>query len=106
VTKTIDPDLGKLRLSRVTTQRLDAYYAMLSHDRALSPATVRHIHAVLRGALGQAVKWGWIPANTAASASPPKLRRRDINPPSLTNVRRLLDASDEHDPEFGALCER
>lgn len=103
VNKTIGPDLGKLRLSRVTTQRLDAYYAMLSHDRALSPATVRHIHAVLRGALGQAMKWGWIPANTAASASPPKLRRRDINPPRLTNVRRLLDAADEHDPEFGAL---
>ena len=33
--------------------------------------------AVLRGALGQAVRWGWIPTNPAARASPPKIRRRN-----------------------------
>src|SRR6056297_3495962 len=65
VTKRIGPDLGKLRLSKVTTQRLDGYYSTLSHEGGLSPASVRHVHAVLRGALGQGVKWGWIPTNPA-----------------------------------------
>ncbi len=46
----IKPDLGGLRLGRVTTKRLDDYYAMLSKERGLSPATIRHVHAVFRGA--------------------------------------------------------
>ncbi len=76
---------------------------MLSHERGLSPASVRHVHAVLRGALGQAVKWGWVPVNPAASASPPKIRRKEIHPPSIADTRTLLDAADAHDPELGAL---
>lgn len=103
VTKRIGPDLGKLRLSKVTTQRLDGYYSTLTHEGGLSPASVRHVHAVLRGALGQGVKWGWIPTNPAVSASPPKIRRKEIRPPSVAVARKLLDAADEHDPEFGAL---
>jgi len=103
VTKTIEPDLGKLTLRRLTTQRLDAYYASLHRERGLSPASVRHVHAVLRGALGQAVRWGWIPTNPAASASPPKIRRQEINPPAIGDTRKLLAAADEHDPALGAL---
>ena len=103
VTKRIEPDLGKLPLRKVTTQRLDAYYASLIREHDLSPASVRHVHAVLRGALGQAVRWGWIPTNPAASASPPKLRKQEINPPAIGDTRDLLAAADEHDPAFGAL---
>ena len=103
VSKMIEPDLGKLTLRRVTTQRLDAYYATLSRERGLSAASVRHVHAVLRGSLGQAVRWGWIPTNPAASASPPKIRRREINPPAIGDTRALLATADEQDPSFGAL---
>ena len=98
------PDLGHLPLRRITTQRLDSYYASLSRDLGLSAATVRHHHAVLRGALGQAVQWGWIPNNPAAGASPPKIRRREITPPPLETTRQLLAAAaDDHTPEFGVL---
>jgi integrase len=103
VTRMIEPDLGKLTLRRVTTQRLDAYYTSLTRERGLSPTSVRHVHAVLRGALGQAVRWGWIPANAAATASPPKIRRREINPPAINDTRALLQAADEYVPEYGAL---
>ena len=99
----IDPDLGKLPLRRVTTQRIDAYYASLTRERGLSPASIRHVHAVLRGALGQAVRWGWISSNAAASASPPKLRRREITPPPMHATRNLLEAADVHDVDFGAV---
>ena len=99
----IDPDLGKLPLRRVTTQRIDAYYASLARERGLSPASIRHVHAVLRGALGQAVRWGWISSNAAASASPPKLRRREIIPPAMQSTRELLEAADDYSPEFGAV---
>jgi integrase len=97
------PDLGALLLRRLTAQRLDAYYAVLSRERGLSAATIRHVHAVLRGALGQAVRWGWLPTNPAASASPPKLRRREIVPPAIADTLSLLVAADDHDPDLGAL---
>ena len=103
VTRLVAPDLGKLPLRRITTQRLDTYYASLVRERGLSPASIRHVHAVLRGALGQAVRWGWIPANPAAAASPPKLRRREINPPAIADTRALLAAADDYDPDFGTL---
>jgi integrase len=99
----LDPDLGRLPLRRVTTQRMDAYYASLARERGLSPASIRHVHAVLRGSLGQAVRWGWISSNAAASASPPKLRRREITPPPMNATRTLLEAADKHDLDFGAV---
>ena len=95
--------LGSLTLRRVTTHRLDVFYSGLVRDRGLSPSSVRQVHAVLRGALGQAVRWGWIPTNPAATASPPKRRPREITPPAMADTRDLLAAADEHDPEFGAL---
>jgi integrase len=99
----LDPDLGKLPLRRVTTQRIDAYYASLARERGLSPASIRHVHAVLRGALGQAMRWGWISSNAAASASPPKLRRREITPPPMHAARTLLETADTYDVDFGAV---
>jgi hypothetical protein len=32
------PDLGKIPLRRVTTQRIDAYYSVLTRERGLSGA--------------------------------------------------------------------
>jgi hypothetical protein len=49
----LHPDLGIVTLRRLTTQRIDGYYRRLTHELGLSPAYVRHVHAVLRGALGQ-----------------------------------------------------
>ena len=52
VSTMLDPDLGKLPRRRRTTQRIDAYYSSLARERGLSPASIRHVHAVLRGATG------------------------------------------------------
>ena len=38
--------------------------------KPLSPTTVRHIHAVLRRALGDAVRWGKLQRNPADAADP------------------------------------
>jgi integrase len=102
-TKLLHPDLGKLPLRRLTTQRIDSYYARLARERGLSPASIRHVHAVIRGALGQALRRGWIPANPAATASPPKLRRREIQPPAIADARTLLAAAEQQDPDGAAL---
>jgi integrase len=102
-TELLHPDLGKVPLRRVTTQRIDSYYGRLGRERGLSPASVRHVHAVIRGALGQALRRGWIPVNPATTASPPKLWRREIQPPAIADARTLLEAAEQQDPDAAAL---
>lgn len=103
VAKRIGPQLGSLRLSRVTAHRLDSYYASLRREEGLAPGSVRKIHAVLRGALGQAVRRGMIPSNPAVNASPPRTARSDVNPPQLDEAVRLLRAAGEHSIELGTM---
>src|SRR3954452_150355 len=76
VEKRLKPDLGRKRLDALTAADLDAYYLRLSRDEGLAPSSVRQFHAVLRGALGQAVKWRWIPTNPARDATLPKARKK------------------------------
>lgn len=67
----------------------------------LSPSSVRQIHAIIRRALGQAVKWGWVQTNVAANATPPKVRTSKPRPPTIRAVAALIEAAQEKDPEFG-----
>ncbi len=53
---------------------------------------MRYIHAVLRRALEQAVKWNMIPRNPAAAVDPPKVRQEEITPLDAEQARNLLDA--------------
>jgi integrase len=71
--------------------------------RPMAPATVRQVHAILRRALDQAARWGWIPANPAALASPPRLGSTEIRPPTPEEVSRLLETAYEADPDFAVL---
>ena len=66
----------------------------------LAPGTVHRVHVVLHRALTQAVRWEWIWLNPAALASPPRVEPADIRPPSVDQVRRLLDVVRDDDIEF------
>ena len=96
----IVPALGDVKIRKLRPSQIDALYLALVRDEGLAPATVRQVHAVLRRALSQAVKWGWIPANPAVNASPPRIRRPDIRPPDLDEVRKLIAEADVSDPDF------
>ncbi len=78
-----------MRVSRLTTEDVDALWTRLSREGA-APASVRRYHAVLSAALELAVDWEWIPANPAKRAHPPPLRRREIDLPSVVEVRSLI----------------
>jgi len=95
IDRSIAPRLGHVRLDKLTTAMLDGLYRELRESggrggRPLAPATVRQVHAVLRRALGQAERWGWIHRNPAVLATPPKIVRHEIRPPSPVDVARLL----------------
>ena len=90
------PHLGHIPVTKLTAVDIDDVYSHLLRrggrdDRPLSPGTVHRVHVVLHRALTQAVRWEWIWLNPAAQASPPRVEPADIRPPSVEQVRRLLD---------------
>jgi integrase len=104
VDKYIAPTLGKVPLARLRPAQLDTFYAYLrekggANGRPLAPATVRQVHAILRKALNQAVRWGWLATNPAMQATPPRIRRPEIAPPEPADVLRLIEAADAVDPD-------
>lgn len=52
----LKPALGSKSVRKITSRDLDRLYLAMSRDRGLAARTVRQAHAVVRGALGQAVK--------------------------------------------------
>ena len=63
------PHLGEIRLLELRPHHLDRFYASITigrRGRPLSSSSIRRIHAVLRSALGTAVKRRLIPYNPAS----------------------------------------
>lgn len=92
------PQFGSTPLRRLRTVDIDLWYAELrrsgrSGGRALAPATVRRTHAVLRRALAQGVKWGWLTHNPAANATPPQSRKQQLSLPDPAEVARLIESA-------------
>jgi integrase len=106
IERNLRPALGDVRLSKLTTASLDRYYRSLLVDggrkgRPLAPGTIRRIHGILRRALAQGVRWGWLGVNPAAAASPPRVPLPEIAPPTPAQLAKLQKAIDASDPEFG-----
>jgi integrase len=103
------PALGDVRLDELHAAQLDRLYARLLQagpkGQPLSPNSVRKVHAVLRAALQQALKWGWVNRNVAHMATPPPQRRPNITSPAVADVRQLVSrAAGLHGgPDFAEL---
>lgn len=101
----LKPGLGHVLVRELTTVMIDEFYASLrvdgrQDDRPLSPGSVRRLHGVLHRALAQAMRWEWIWANPAASASPPRVEPVEMRPPSPHLVKLLLEHVALHRPLF------
>lgn len=99
--KHIRPALGAISLSKLGSADLDAFYASL-RGKNLSPATVRKNHNIIRRALVQAVRWGWVTSNVAALAEPPKVTQHEIVPPTGDQVDRVLGVVAATNPDLAA----
>lgn len=95
------PALGARKLATIRPMELDQLYSSL-HAGGLSARTVRICHTVVRQSLEQARKWGLVARSPAVDATPPSQRRREVTPPTVAQVRELLEASRADDPDFGA----
>ena len=101
----LKPQLGHLRVNKLTTVDIDAMYLHLFRGGGrdgspLAPGTVHRIHVVLHRALTQAVRWEWIWLNPAANASPPRVAPAEIRPPTPDQLQRLVASVEASDPDF------
>ena len=101
----LKPQLGDIRLNKLTTIDIDDMYRLLSRcggrdGRPLTPGTVHRVHVVLHRALTQAVRWEWIWLNPAANSSPPRVTPTEIRPPTPDQIQRLVASVEDSDVDF------
>lgn len=95
----IGPALGSRRIDKLTPFELDRFYGALL-AKGLAPATARKAHNVIRRALGQAVRWGWIADNPAARAQPPSVPAPEVKVPTPEDIAALLSEAERYDPRI------
>jgi integrase len=105
----IVPALAKVAVRQVDAATLDAFYVQLrtrggKDGWPLKASTVHEVHAVLSGALKQAVAWGWIGHNPAKQATAPSVEKDDAQPPQAEDAARLLSVANAESPELGLSC--
>ncbi len=105
--KRVLPRWGEVPLRRLRTADLDQWYGELRRSggpggKPLAPNTVTRSHAVLRRALAQGVKWGWLTVNPVANASPPRARKQQLDLPDPAEVARLIEAAAKVNPSLPA----
>ncbi len=86
----VKPTLGKVKLSRLNSLQLQKLYRTKT-DEGLSPRTVQIIHATIRKALKQAVRWSLVPRNVAEGATPPKPIKQEMVSLTSEQMRSFLD---------------
>ena len=100
------PALGHVQAARLTTADLDRFYRRVlkvgGPKGPYAPATVQRVHGIIRRALSQKVRWGWISHNPAIDASPPRVPHRELRPPTPKEVVSLFAAAQTGDPALAA----
>jgi len=105
IDRSLLPAFGGRKLAKLKPSDIDAFYRQLRvsgsvDGQPLAPSTIRRIHGILRRALAQGVKWGWIGVNPAVASSPPRVPPTDITPPDPEQLARLLERSRQEYPEL------
>jgi integrase len=78
----VEPDLGAIRLQKLTTAAIDQCYARLRAEGRLGARSIRYVHTVLKSALTSAVRKNLMVRNPADQASPPPASA--ARPPEMT----------------------
>ncbi len=85
----IVPELGHYDLAKLTPQHVQAFLNAKS-AAGLSPRTVQYIRAILRRALGQALKWSLVTRNVAALVDPPRSVSKQVVPLTASQARAFI----------------
>jgi integrase len=92
-----DDAIARLPLARLSVADVERWHARLRkagrHD-----AGIRNQHGVLRAALSQAVRWGWVSTNAAALAKLKSAKAAPRAAMTLDEVRAVVEAAATIDP--------
>jgi integrase len=103
IRKHIVPALGHIELTKLTPRDVQAFEARLS-NQGMKPAGVELVHTTLSGALKYALRMEVVWRNVAQVVTPPKVVRKEVEPPEITTVRRILElGKSQGHPLFPAL---
>lgn len=105
IEKTLRPRFGKLLLTKLTGEQLDALYLSLARrkPKPLGASAIKQVHAVIHVACVQAVKWGWLTVNPADAATPPRVRRKELDLPVPDEIRSLIAWAETEDADLAVL---
>jgi integrase len=81
--------IGTKTVARLTTRDIDVVYSSWRVE-GMTPATVLHHHRVLRAALNQAERWGWISRNPAKAATVASSRPPELQVPTTDHAQALV----------------
>ena len=87
----LKPAIGHVPLAKLNGAHIQDLVNRLM-TAGSSPQTVRNVHAVLRRALGQAVRWGILARNPAATVDLPAGRGFDVHALSAEDAKAVLEA--------------
>ncbi len=101
----LHPHIGSIPVGQLTAARIDELYAELQRSggvkgQPLSAGTVARAQVVLRSALSQAVRWEWIWDNPAQRTHRITVPKRQLQPPTPTELETLLTHVAENDRQF------
>ena len=87
----LKPQLGEIRLQKLTARDIQQYYTWLMDEKKLSPNTVIKHHNLLTNTLNAAERQEYITKNPMRAVSPPKKRQREAKFYTPEQLGTLLD---------------
>jgi integrase len=95
VRRHVVPALGRHQLAQLSPQDVQGYMKA-KQAAGLSARTVLYHRAVLRRALGQALKWGVAARNVATLVDPPRVERHEVEPLDVEQANTFLNSVRGH----------
>ena len=87
----LKPQLGEIRLQKLTARDIQQYFTWLMDEKELSPNTVIKHHNLLTNTLNAAERQEYITKNPMRAVSPPKKRQREAKFYTPEQLGILLD---------------
>lgn len=94
IDKHIAPYVGQVELTKLTPSDIDTLEAKLLAN-GMAPKGVEMVHNVISGAYKYAVRMEAAWRNPAKSVTPPKIIRKEVEPPEIAKVREILRLAEE-----------
>jgi len=86
------PALGNIAVQKLTAEKVQSFYAR-KLDEGLAPKSIALIHAVLRKALNNAVKWGLVSRNVTKLVTLPRVERYEAQTLTVEQALKLIEVA-------------